>query len=48
MLSIKLYRYSSMWRHDHVYAIVTTSPRVTHVSIWATWCPRAPCWWPLP
>jgi len=17
-------------------------------SIWATWCPRVPCWWPLP
>jgi len=16
-------------------------------SLWATWCPRAPCWWPL-
>jgi len=27
-------------RTDHVYAIVRTGP-------WATWCPQAPCWWPL-
>jgi len=25
---------------DRVYAVVKTG-------LWATWCPRAPCWWPL-
>jgi len=27
-------------------AIFKTGPRATNVASRATWCPRAPCWWP--
>ena len=26
--------------------IIRICPRTTNVPVWATWCPRAPRWWP--
>jgi len=32
---------------DRVYPIVRTSHGQPTWSVWVTWFPRAPCWWPL-
>jgi len=48
MLLLIIYDIPLCEDNDHVEGIFKTGPRATYMVLaWATWCPRAACWWPL-